>query len=284
MEARTAVLHRDPPVRDHHARAEAGVVALNERDAPALPIGGAKKDRPAGLRHAGIERLRLRRIDLRGEPSQAIGVEQRFRRSIDEARIRDVAVRIGEAELHRLDLEMQHVGAVRIEPREIEVAKHAERHQRRKPLPVGRDLVEPRAAVLDRDRIGRERLVRREIARPQESAFGSRRSIDRLRDLALIERLALARSDRLERAGMARQANQLARRGRLAIEEKGLAPIGSRSERSRGPLPERRGLRAQEIALLREANRRREQFGERQAPMSPPQVGPERDLSRHGHR
>ncbi len=83
---------------------------------------------------------------------------------------------------------------------------------------------------------------------------------------------------------MARKPHEVARFRRLASKQKRLAPIGSRRERARRPLPERRGLRAQEIALRCKTNRRRHQFRERQTSMTTPQVDPERDLSGHGHR
>ena len=284
MEARASILHRDPPLGNHHARTEPRVVALDERAAASFAIGGAEEDRAAGLGDARIEGLRHRRIDPRRELAQAIVRKQLRGGSIDKARVGDMAMGVGEAELHRFDREVQDVRAIRIESCEIEVAKHAECHQRREPLPVRRNLVKPRTAVLDRDRLDFERLMRREIACPQEPAFGSGGPLDRLRDLASMERFAFGRRDRLEGARVPGKLHELARRGRLAAEEKRLAPIRAARKRRRRAAPKRCSLRAEEIPLLREANRRREQFGERKPPMPAPEIDPQRDLSRHRHR
>ena len=57
-----------------------------------------------------------------------------------------------DADLQRLDLQMQHLGAVRREAVEVEPVQNAERDQRRDALAVRRQLVDAMAAELDVDR------------------------------------------------------------------------------------------------------------------------------------
>ena len=142
VEARTTVLHGDAPVRNDHAAAEAGVAALDERNAATVRVRRAQQDRAAGFGDAGVEFAGVLRIDSIGEGPQSVRIEQLFGRPIDEARIRDVSMGVGEPQLHGFDLEVQRAGVVGRNRGEIEVSKDAKGDQGRDALAVGRYLVE----------------------------------------------------------------------------------------------------------------------------------------------
>ena len=67
MEAGAAILHGDAPSGNHHAASEAGVVALDQRHASTVGIGGAQQDGAARLRRACVELPGLGRVDAFGQ-------------------------------------------------------------------------------------------------------------------------------------------------------------------------------------------------------------------------
>ena len=148
-----AVLQRNAGARHDDARAEAGVVRLDQRHHHAGLVGGAEIDRAAVLGHAGAEVLGLLRIDQLGAALEVALVEHLLRRHLHEARVGDVAIDVGEGELHRLDAQMRHLGAVGIVAGDVEVLEDAERHAGGDALTRRRDLVQRRAAIGEADRI-----------------------------------------------------------------------------------------------------------------------------------
>ena len=152
-EARGAVLQRDAGARHDDARAEAGVVRLDQRHHHARGVGGAEIDRAAVLGRARAEILGLLRIDQLGAALEIVLVEHLRRRHFHEARIGDVAPDVGEGELHRLDAEMRHLRPVAIVAGEVEILEDAERHAGGDALTRRRDLVQGRAAIGEADGI-----------------------------------------------------------------------------------------------------------------------------------
>ena len=109
-ESRPAILQADPGARHDDARAEALIVRLDQRDHHAGLIGGRQIDRPAGGRHSMLEASGALRVDQLRTLLQVALVEQLRRRKLHRPRIGDIAVDVGERELHRLDLDVQRRG------------------------------------------------------------------------------------------------------------------------------------------------------------------------------
>ena len=105
-EAVAAVLQADAVLGHDHAGAEAHVVALDEADHHAALVGRGEVDRAALGRRAGAEGLRALRVDQARALLQVGVVEHLRRRDRHRARLGHVAVGVGEAELHRLDLQV----------------------------------------------------------------------------------------------------------------------------------------------------------------------------------
>ena len=125
-EAGGAVLEHDPRSRRDDAGAERAVDALDQRHRHAVAVDGAEVGRPAaGRLDAEIDRpLRPDERPARGEP--LVREEVGGQRAVVHER-----VRVGERELHRLDLGVQ--------PR-LEAVVEREREERRDALAVRRQL------------------------------------------------------------------------------------------------------------------------------------------------
>ena len=80
---------------------------------------------------------------------------------------------VADAELHRLDLQMQHLRAVGREADDVEPLENAERDQRRDALAVRRQLVDAMAEELDVDRVDPVASVRREVLRRDAAAVAA---------------------------------------------------------------------------------------------------------------
>src|SRR6266480_127870 len=112
-ETRAPVLHRDAV--HYHARAEPHVIGLDERHHHAGGIGRREIDRAALGGRAVAEVLRALRVDERGARLEVARPQELLRPNVHVVEIGHVAARIGEGELHRLDLQVQAVGAVDFE-------------------------------------------------------------------------------------------------------------------------------------------------------------------------
>ena len=97
---------------------------------PSCPRRRRCRDRSCRLASGapGPKSCALLRIDQLGAALEVALVEQLRRRHLHEARIGDVALDVGEGELHRLDLQMRDLGPVAVMPGEVEVLEDAERH------------------------------------------------------------------------------------------------------------------------------------------------------------
>jgi hypothetical protein len=122
-------------------------------DGAAGPVGGAHVGRLAVARDAA--RLQLERGTLADElaPLGVVLVRQeRPERHVDEVRVAVECIAVGERELHGLDLEVDEVGARRVEPVEIVALQKGELLQRRRPLRPRPAFEHRVAAVLVRHR------------------------------------------------------------------------------------------------------------------------------------
>ncbi len=280
-----AVLHRQAPTRHHDAGAKAHVVALDEAHHHAALVGGGKVDRAAARRVAVAEALRPLRIDeLR--PCREIRLVEHLRAAQPHAaaQVGDMLVDIGEGQLHRLDLQMLRLGAVDRQRADVEVAQDAERNQRRDALAIGRNLVQAMTPDVEADRVDPFRLVGGEIGQRHRTAVAGRVRRDRLRDLAAIEGLALARGDGAQGTRRGRESEPFADLGRTSLRQKGFGPTGLRLQERcrRDPLlldHDRHG-----VAALGDLDRGREQLRERQLAEALGQRHPGRDRARHRHR
>ena len=111
-ESGAAVLQADARARHDNARAKAHVVGLNERDHHAAGVRRREIDRAASGRRAVDKLAGCFWIDQRRTPGKVIGGQQVRRPRGHERRIGNVAIDIGEGKFHRLDLDVNTVGAI----------------------------------------------------------------------------------------------------------------------------------------------------------------------------
>ena len=207
-ESPAPVLHRDAV--HYHARAESHVVGLDERHHHAGSIRRREVDGAALGGRAVAEVLRALHVDERGARFEVARPQQLLRPHVHVVEIAHVAARIGESELHRLDLQVQAVGAVDLERRDIEVLQDAERGQRDDPLAVGRQLMQRVAAVVDCERRDPVRAVSCQVRGAHRTAvlFGVR--LDFFGQRSPVERLAPGSRNLLESLRMLGKTKALA--------------------------------------------------------------------------
>ena len=75
-------------------------------------IGGGEINGPALLRNTASRNARTAQVDEPAAISQVVRIQHRFRRSFHVGGIADIGVQIGECEFHRLELQMNAVGAI----------------------------------------------------------------------------------------------------------------------------------------------------------------------------
>ncbi len=236
-EPRGAVLQRNARARHDDARAEAGVVRLDQRHHHARGVGRAEIDRAAVLRHARAEILGLLGIDQLGAALQVRLVEHLLRRHVHESWIGDVAPDVGEGEFHRLDPEMRDFRPVTVVPGDVEVLEDAERHAGGDALARRRELMQRRAAIGEADRIDPVGLVLFEIVAAQGAAGLLGMAVHRVGELAAIEGLALSLGNLGEGLGLVRKLPELrppSARGRSAGNTSP-SPAGRAAGRWLGP-------------------------------------------------
>ena len=159
-EAASPVVHGDAGSRHHDARAEAAEVRLDVGNHHAAGVGGGEIDGLAAMQPAGTGGGGALAIDELGAHVEIVRREQLVCVERHGGGIGDMLGDIGDAELHRFDLEVLHLDAVGIEGGEVEAVEDAEGDQRRQALPVGRYLVQPVAFEIDGKRrhpVGRVR-------------------------------------------------------------------------------------------------------------------------------
>ncbi len=211
-------------------------------------------------------------------------MQELFRLERHVVDVRDIGERVGEGELHRLDLQVHALDRVDRHRRDVEILEDAERDQRDDALAVGRDLVQRVAAIVLLERPDPVVLVRREVRGAHRRAVLLRERLDFLGELAAIERFAARRGDLLERRRVLGQLEHLAHRRRLAAGQERLGEAGMNLElgRLRRPLPG--DGRGDEKALASIADRRLEQALEGQLAEFLMELDPGRNTARHAHR
>ncbi len=263
-ESGAAILQADAGAGHHDAGAEAHVIGLDERKHHPFLVGGGEVDGAALLRHARPHDLGAFHVDRFGALRE-IGVVEELRvRHFHRRRIGHVAPGVGEPELHRLDLQMKTIGGVDRQRGHVEVTQDAQRDERRDSLAIGRHLMKVVAAVLDRDRVDPVGAVRGEILLGHRPVVGTAGERDALGDRAAIEALALGRGDVLERFGLLRTVEALARIGRAVLGQERPAEFRHALEVRRLARPARGGDGRDHEALAGIADRRLEQLLERE--------------------
>ena len=283
-EAVTAVLQADAEGRLDAAGAEAHVVALDEADHHPVLVGRRQIDGAALDRVAGAEVLRLLHVDQTGAALQVGVVQHLLGRHFHRLALGDVLVGVGESQLHRLDLQVLRIRSVDRHAGEVELLQDAERYQRRDALPVRRNLVQRVAAVVAADRLDPLGLEVGEILGRDGAAVGRRKLLDRLRDLAAIESLALALGDQPQRARRGLELEQLAHFGRPAPGQGALGKAGELAEFRGGVGPLLLHHDRQQVAALGDLDGRLQQVGKRQLAELFAQRHPGADGAGHGDR
>ena len=113
-----------------------------------------------------------------------------------------VGLRVGEGELHRLDLQMHAVGGIDGERGHVEVFEDAERDQGHDALTIGRYLVHRVPAVAAGDRPDPVSMMCGKVAGSHGPAVDRRVGFEFGRQFSAVERLAVGRGNRLERGGV----------------------------------------------------------------------------------
>jgi hypothetical protein len=200
------------------------------------------------------------------------------------AHVADVLVGVGEAELHRLDLQVLAERAVDRQRAEVEMAGDAEGDQRGDALAVGRDLVQAMAPGVDADRVDPLGLERGEVARGHRAAVGRRVPGRGFGDLAAVEGGAARLGDRLQALRRGAELEALAHLRRPALGQEGLGPARLALEQRRRRDPLLLHDDRHRIAALAGLDRRRQQVGEGQLAEALGQGDPAGHGARHGHR
>lgn len=132
------------------------------------------------------------------------------------------------------------------------------------PWPFGGISWQRVAAVVARDRHDPFGLVGREIFPGQRTAVGIGELDQRIRNLAVVVRLALGACDRLQGPRRSRESEQLADFRRPSPRQEGLRETGLRLQQRRRGGPFLLHHRRHQVATLGDLDGRRQQVGERQ--------------------
>ena len=225
-EGGAAVLQRHAGARHDDAGAEAHVVRLDQRHHHAARVGGGEVHGAALGRGAVAEVLGFLHVEELGARLEVVAVQERLGLDVHPVHVGHEPARIGKRHLGGLDLQVQAVGGVHREARDVELLEDAECDQRDDALAVGREFVHGVAAVADFHRRGPVGLVRGEVGGLHHAAMLGAVRDELLGDLAAVEGLALGGGDLLERCGVVRKAEDLAGLGRAAAGHEGFGVAG----------------------------------------------------------
>ena len=286
-EVRAAVLKRDARAGDGDARAKAAVVALDKRDHVALCVRGAEVDRAAAVRVArfGLERLVCDECAAGGE---IVGREQLADLRFHIARVGDVGLRVGKGKLDGLH-DLVIVVRVLALFGQRQSVEHAECHQHRDAVAVGRDLADGVAAVVLRDGLDPFGVVVLEVVLAEVAARGARMGDDPFHQLAAVIALAVRLDEGAHRVGIGGETEDIARAVRRAVWlHKALPPVfmGSgvlRHDPGDAPAvarPELADIDGHGIAVFGVGNGGGEELGERLCAKARIERGPARGRAR----
>ena len=251
-EAVAAVLQADARARHDHARAEAHVVGLDERDHHAAGIGRRQIDRAAGPRGAVGGCAGLLAVYETGALAQVVAVQQLRGGDAHMVQVGVVLVQIRKGQLHGLDLQVHAIHAVQRLRSRAQLVQHAQRHQRRNTLAVGRDLVDHRVTELLRHRSHPVGLVRGQIFLAHHAAAGPR-MLDHLPgQRAAVEGLAHGLGNLFQRARMGFAPEHFTGPGSAATGQKALGKAGLVAQFLAAQLPQRgnRGRDRETVACI----------------------------------
>eukprot|EP00754_Rhynchopus_humris_P048973 Rhum_TRINITY_DN8102_c0_g1::Rhum_TRINITY_DN8102_c0_g1_i1::g.26220::m.26220 len=235
VEQRTPVLQAEAQLRDHQTRPETLVVALDQRHHHAVAVRNRQVDCVAGVRRRlivcrarealpgdGVVRVLARRhvvhrlvhvdhlrtllrVRLADQPLDHLGCR------LAEVRVAVERGPVCEGQLLRLDVEVEVVGRVVSEGAQVEVLEDVQHLDGCDALRVRRQLEDlVLAAVRRRHRLHPLTVVRREVLARQAQARRRRRLLVRGRDAAVVELLAAAVRDLLQRVRQRRVLEDLA--------------------------------------------------------------------------
>ena len=286
-----AVLERDARPRHGDARAEGGVIALDERDHVALAVSGAEIDGAAAVR---VARPRLQRAvgDERAARGEIGGIQQLADLSFHIARVGDVGPRVGKGQLDGLHHLVIVLGALALF-RHGHAVQDAERHEHRNAVAVRRDLTGRIAAVFLRDGLDPFGAIIAEVVLAEVPAGRAGERDDPLHQRAAVIALAVRRGEGAQRRGVVRKAEQLTRAvGRAVRLHKALPPVFVRrgvlrhrlGNAAAVALPLPRDVHRHGIALLGIGNGGREQLSERLRAEAAVQLRPARGCAGHHRR
>ena len=150
---------------------------------------------------------------------------------------------VREADLHRLDLQMQDFGCVHRHRSDVEVSKHAQCDQRGDALPVRRNLIDDSASIVERDGSHPFGFMFFEIVHHERAAGILRGVDDSLGEFTVVEAAATRLRDRLERACVVGKSDEVTFGGCSTITQERVTPAFRCAEAFDGALPGPRGLR-----------------------------------------
>ena len=171
------------------------------------PLPAASIEQPAdvggrfGQRRCRRIRVGALRIDRPAALLDERVVEQPLDRRVDERRIPEVVLPVGDGEFDRLGVQVHEVGAavaVALERKAFEQLRRFEYDHALRDQWLLEDVV---AAVPHAQRIFPLWFVRCQIVRAQKAAAGAHVGVERAREGAIVERPGAAAGDRFERRG-----------------------------------------------------------------------------------
>jgi len=286
VEVMAPVVQRHACARHHHAAAEAHVVALDQADHVALAVCRREVHRTPGAGGAGLG-IEGRLADPVTQPGKVRRRQQPLDWNLGVPHVGHMGVRLGKGQLDRLDLHVQPRCRVPL-VRQLQAVQHAQRHESGDALAVGRNLPDVVALIAGADRRDPLALVRGQVRGANQSACLFGVTSDLLGQLPLVEICAAARRDALQRGRVALAGPDGSGAGREACRGKDVEPFVQFRQvqaavDTHRPRPVVGRHRAERVAALGIIDGRLEQFGERQPPEAPVQIGPAAHRSRHGH-
>ena len=159
----------------------------HQRRAAARRAFGRAFARVAGRRHLGPGPIRA---DHLPPLPRIVARQQRFDRHVDEARIAEISLAVGEGELHRLGDAVQVAGGVVAELAQLGRVQEVERLQQRRPLAPGAAGEQPDLAERGVDRRLDAGAIARQIVGRDEAAVLLLEADDGGGDIAAIEGVA----------------------------------------------------------------------------------------------
>ncbi len=198
--------------------------------------------------------------------------------------VADVGLRVGERQLHRLDLQVHAVGGIGRPRGHLEVFQDPQGDECHDPLAVGRYLVHRVPAVGRRDRAHPVGAVRGEVVGAHRPAVGQRVCLQFRGHVPAVERLPVGRGDPLERGRVIGKPEELTGFGRAPPGQERLGEPRLVLEQRHLGRPLLRDRRRHQKAVAAIGDRGLEQLLKRKLAELGVQLRPRRHRAGHGHR